>query len=205
MYGRISPESPHCPREGFNICALHAAVHIWQPVHFSRKFSTLFEPGGDGILLRGSAGSSEYGEASSLAEFAPARASLFAAERAIAPNESRAAPKERLGIPAGSSAPSGRRARGIPPELVGAGFRPDFAAGENLKDMDFLGQFAAQSKHRTHREKSSDLPLASMHWALQFLSHSPQDTHEDLSTSSLNSDILENSPSSAPTGHMELQ
>ena len=122
MYGRISPESPHCPREGFNICALHAAVHIWQPVHFSRKFSTLFEPGGDGILLRGSAGSSEYGEASSLAEFAPARASLFAAERAIAPSESRAAPKERLGHSRGSSAPSGRARGGFRPSLSA----PDF-------------------------------------------------------------------------------
>lgn len=86
--------------EGFKICALHAAVQIWQPVQFSRKFSTLTEPGGDGILLRGSDGSSEYGEILSFeaAEFLPAAESFFAAEQRIAPSGSRPAANERLGI-----------------------------------------------------------------------------------------------------------
>ena len=75
-------------------------MQIWQPVQFSRKFSTLTEPGGEGILLRGSDGSSEYGDILSFeaAEFLPAAESFFAAEQSIAPSGNRPAANERLGI-----------------------------------------------------------------------------------------------------------
>ena len=71
--------------------------------------------------------------------------------------------------------------------------------------MDFFGQFAAQLKHRMHLEKSSVLPFESMHLLLQLRSHSPQDTHEDLSIESLKTAAFENSPRSAPTGQIVLQ
>lgn len=181
-------------------------MQIWQPVHFSRKFSTLLDPGGDGILLRGSEGSSEYGEASGLAhlaQFLPAWASFFAAAQNIAPSDISAAPKERRGIAAfetGLQFELSADTHFFADEAV-----VDLSLNANSKPIEFFGQLAAQSKHSTQREKSISLPFESAHFALQLRSHMPHETHEDLSIESLKSATFEISPSNAPTGQIVLQ
>ena len=65
MYGCINPDKPHWVVDAFKTCDLHELTHLWHAVQFSRKFSMLIEPGGDGRRLSALAPSILYSDAPS--------------------------------------------------------------------------------------------------------------------------------------------